>query len=244
MKGRFLNFLVFSLLCLFGRNLLEAQLFVGLGYQQGFWNMENTKLAVNRFNGQGFLFKSLGQFRWPGGEIYAASYRTEEILLELTLNSRRQRISAESFSGNTLMRRDIRFSLQSLTVSAGPAVVDQDDFAMYLCGSLDFGYMRLLTRLAPKINISRANYSVLRRQQMLAVTAFVRMVFRASRESLLTMSLSPYIQYPLQDFDFTILNQILNPQEWVLDPRPLSGRALNFGLTFTFDLDLLGFLDD
>ena len=229
-RRRTVSLLVFVLLicCASG---LKAQLFVGLGYQQGFWVMPNAHIPIDRFNDQGFLVRNYGKWRWPGGEIYNLSYRNEDgLLLELNMNSRRQRISAESFGGNTLNRRDLRFSMQYFSLGAGSALINDETFVMYLAGSADLGWMRLLSRLAPKETINNAQYSLLRRQSSIAVSAYLRMVWRSAPDAPVNVTLSPYIQYPLSNYDFAFLNQMLNPQTWLSDPNPLNARPINFGV--------------
>ena len=207
--------------------------------------MPNAHVPIDRFNDQGFLVKNYGKWRWPGGEIYSLSYRNEDgLLLELNMNSRRQRISAESFGSNGLNRRDLRFSMQAFSLGAGSALINDETFVLYLAGSADLGWMRILSRLAPKQTINNVNYSLLRRQSMVAVSAYLRMVWRSSPEAPVVVSLSPYVQYPLQQFDFTFLNQLLNTQTWLLDPNPLNARPINFGVQFTVDLDLIGIISD
>lgn len=241
MNGRPLfHFLVLAFL-LGVASSAQSQLYVGIGYQQGFWSMKNANVPIDRFNSKGFLVKDYGKFHWPGGEIYSLSYRDEDgLLLELSLNSRRQRITAKSFGGNTLNQRDIRFSMQCISAGGGGALVNNETFVMYLAGSADYGAMRILTRLAPEQSISNANYFVIQRRSLLAASVYLKMVFRGSPESLAVVSLTPYVQYPLQKFDFAFLNQNINPQDWTLDPNPLLARPINAGIQFNVDLDLIG----
>jgi hypothetical protein len=234
--------LVLLLACFSG---VRSQLYVGLGYQQGFWSMKNANVPIDRFNSKGFLVKNYGHFHWPGGEIYSVSYRNEDgLLLELSLNSRRQRITAKSFDANNLNQRDIRFALQNISAGGGGALVNQETFVMYLAGSADYGTMRILTRLAPEQSISNANYYTIQRRSLLAVSIYLKMVFRSSPESVAVFSLTPYVQYPLQKFDFAFLNQNINPQDWTLDPNPLLARPINAGLQFNVDLDLLSIISN
>lgn len=225
----------------FALHSAQAQLFVGLGYQQGFFNMPEPNVAVDRFNDRGFLFRNLGKFHWPGGEIFSISYRPERLLLELNLNSRRQRISAESFAGSVLQRRDFRFNMQGISLGAGYAVVDEDAFALYLSGAIDVGWMRLSTRLGAKDNINRIDYQLIRRSTLVAGSIYAKFTFRSSRESVSVFSIAPYVHIPTLNFDFTIMNQILNPTEYTLDGT-LSAHPLNFGLMVNFDLDLISIL--
>ncbi|MEM1000036.1 MAG: hypothetical protein AAGN35_23480 [Bacteroidota bacterium] len=237
-----LIFCLLFLLSLAGTRAV-GQLYVGLGYQQGFWVMPNAHVPIDRFNASGFLARDYGKWRWPGGEIYSVSYRNEDgLLLELTMNSRRQRISAESFGGSGLTRRDLRFSMQAFSFAAGSAVINDETFVMYLGGSADLGWMRVLNRLGPKATINNVNYSLLLRQNMVAVSAFLKMVWRSAPDALVVVSLTPYVQYPLQQFDFSFVNRVLNPNTWSEDPDPLLGRPINFGLQFNVDMDLLGIL--
>jgi hypothetical protein len=245
MNGRiFFHFLVLIVILGFASSA-KSQLYVGLGYQQGFWSMKNANVPIDRFNSKGFLVKNYGKFHWPGGEIYSLSYRDEDgLLLELSLNSRRQRITAKSFGGNVLNQRDIRFSMQAISAGGGGALVNNETFVMYLAGSADYGAMRILTRLAPEASISNVPYGEIQRRSMLAVSLYLKMVFRGSPESLAVVSLTPYVQYPFQKFDFVYLNRLINPQDWNLDPDPLLARPINAGIQFNVDLDLLGFISN
>lgn len=221
-----------------------GQLYVGLGLQAGYGNMPNANVPVDRFNNRGFLSKKLGKFHFPAGEIYDLSIRPGRLLFGLNLNTKRQRISAESFDANTLIRRDIRFVVQAISISGGYDLANQETFACYLGGSLDLGYMRLLTRFGPKQNISQYNYGLLGRRSMIAGTAFVKMVFMTSRNATTVWSLSPYVQFPIQQFNFLIMNQVLNTATYQLDGFELFARPTSVGLALNFDLELLNFLTE
>lgn len=229
---------------LLGPAVAQGQLFVGMGLQLGFGNMPNANIPIDRFNSRAYLYRPMNRFHWPFGEIYEASFRSGRGLVSLNLNTRRQRATAKSTSSNGIDQRDVRFSMQALSLGAGYAVVDEETFALYLGGALDAGYMRLLTRTGPENQISRTDYYLFRRQGMLAVSVFTKMVFRGSRESIAVWSLSPYLHVPLQKFDFLPLEQLLNQgslQPWT---TPLPARAVNVGVAFNIDLDLLGFLEN
>ncbi len=240
------RFLLLAVLCL-GLGIFQqgkSQLYVGLGFQAGFNNMPNANIPVDRFNNRGFLSKRMGKFHFPMGGIYEVSIRPDRMLLGLSLNTKRQRVSAESFDANTLIRRDVRFVIQALSLSGGYDLAGQETFACYLGGSLDFGYLRLLTRFGPKENIGQYKYGLLGRRSMIAGTAFLKMVFMTERNAKSVWSLTPYIQYPLQEFNFLIMNQILNTATYQLDGLNLPGRPVNFGVALNFDLELLSFLSD
>jgi hypothetical protein len=221
-----------------------GQLYVGLGFQAGFGNMPNANVPVDRFNNRGFLSKRMGKFHFPAGEIYDLSIRPGRLLLGLNLNTKRQRISAESFDANTLIRRDIRFVVQAISVSGGYDLANKETFACYLGGSVDLGYMRLLTRFGPKQNINQYNYGLLGRRSMIAGTAFVKMVFMSSRNATTVWSLSPYVQFPFQQFNFLIMNQVLNTATYQLDGFELFARPTSVGIALNFDLELLNFLTE
>lgn len=238
-----LPFLLLALACLLLPSRMFAQINVGLGYQQGFFFMPNADKPIDRFNGNGFLYNNMGHFRWPGGEIYSASLRHNGLLLELNLNTKRSRVSAESFSGNDLFRRDIRFSMQGLSLGVGYAAVEQDDFVLYPAAAIDLGYMKMTTRLGPKANIGQVNYQQFDRNGMVALSIYLKMVFRQNAESITSWSLSPYFYYPLKQYDFFVLNQVLlAPSDWYLDGSTLPARPWNVGVALQFDIDLLRFL--
>ena len=91
MNGRPLIHIFLFVLMIGFASSAQSQLYVGIGYQQGFWSMKNANVPIDRFNSKGYLVKEYGRFHWPGGEIYSVSYRDEDgLLLELSLNSRRQ----------------------------------------------------------------------------------------------------------------------------------------------------------
>jgi hypothetical protein len=221
---------------------MHGQLYAGIGLQAGFNNMPNANIPIDRYNGRAFLYKPMNRFHWPFGEIYEVSIRPDRALLALNLNTRRQRATAKSTDANGIHQRDVRFSMQALSLGAGYAVVDQETFALYLGGALDAGFMRLLTRTGPENQIHRIDYYLWRRTPMLAGSAFVKMVFRSSREAISVFSLSPYLHVPFQQFDFMYLDQLLNQPNVVLVPLP--ARPVNVGVTFNFDLDVLGFLEN
>ena len=191
-----------------------AQLYVGVGGQAGYTNMENANAPVAYFNSQGFLVRQLREFHWPFGLVYAASYREDGLLLELSLNSKRARVSAESANGSSLQRRDHRFTMHSLSAAIGYALVDNEAFQVYGSASLDLGYMRYLSRLGDKNNINRINYILYRRQSFLATTLSMRFVFRDSEDDPSIWTIAPYIQIPFSEFDFREFNIVLNPLDW------------------------------
>ncbi|MEM7037683.1 MAG: hypothetical protein AAF570_11940 [Bacteroidota bacterium] len=232
-----------GLFWLIGIGSAKSQLKVGLGYQQGFFNMPNANLPVERFNDRGFLFKNMPKMRFPGGEIYSAAYRHDRLLLELTLNTRRARVSAESFDGAILMRRDVRFSVQAFSLGFGYGFVDEEGFALYVCGAIDVGRMSFLSRLGQKETVGRVPYQLFSRSTHTGLGANVRFLWRESKDALITFSLSPYIQYALLTHDFIRMHQLLNPADWHLDGSTFPGRPTNFGVMFQVDIDLLRFLE-
>lgn len=221
-----------------------AQLFVGIGLQAGFGNMPNANIPIDRYNSRAFLYKRMNQFHWPFGEIYEASFRSGRGLVSLNLNTRRQRATAKSTSTNGIDQRDVRFTMQALSLGAGYAAIDNETFVWYLGGALDAGYMRLLTRTGPSNQIARTPYYLYRRLPMLAITINTKFVFRGSRESIGVWSLTPYLHIPLQKFDFLSLEQLLNQGSLQVLTTPLPARPVNVGLAFNIDIDLLRFLDN
>ena len=221
---------------------VKAQLYVGLGMQAGFGNMPNANVPVDRFNDRGFLYKRMGKFHFPTGEIYEVSIRPGRLYLGLNLNTKRQRVSAESFDASILIRRDVRFVVQALSLSGGYDLANREDFACYIGAPADFGYMRLLTRFGPKQNIGQYNYNLLGRRSMLAGTAFLKMVFMTDRNAITVWSLTPFVQFPLQKFNFLSMNQTLNTATYQLDGFDLSARPVSVGIALNFDIELLGFL--
>ena len=224
---------------------VDGQLYVGMGLQAGFDNMPNANIPIDRFNSRAFRYKPMNRFHWPFGEIYEASIRIDRALVSLNLNTRRQRATAKSTSSNGIDQLDVRFSMQSLSLGAGYAAIDKDDFVLYLGGAVDAGYMRLMTRTGPESQIGRIPYNLYRRLPMLAASIFTKFVFRANRESIAVWSLSPYLHIPLRDFDFLPLDQLLNGGgSMPVLTTPLPARPINVGVAFNIDIDLLGFLDN
>jgi hypothetical protein len=219
-----------------------AQLYAGVGLQLGFTNMPNANFPIDRYNDRAFLYKPMNQFHWPFGEIYAVSFRPGRLLLDLNLNTRRMRATAKSTDVSGIYQRDVRFVLQSISLGAGYAVVDQEGFALYLGGALDGGAMRLMTRTAQESQIARTPYYLWSRRSLMAGSAFAKCVFRDSREAVTVWSLTPYFQFPFQTFEFLALEQLLNQGYLQTYTSPLPGRPWNVGLAFNFDLELLGFL--
>lgn len=225
--------------------LSQTQLFVGVGFQAGFDNMPNANVPVDRYNGTAFHYKPMNRFHWPMGEIYAVSIRSGRGMVELNLNTRRQRATTKNTNSTGIHQQDVRFSMQALSLGTGYAAVDQDAFVLYLGAALDGGYMRLLVRSGPESQISRVNYQLLRRLPMLAGSIFLKMVFRNSRESLSVFSISPYLHVPFRQFDFLPMDQYLNQGGFIpILTTPLPARPINVGVALNFDLDLLGFLDN
>ncbi len=220
----------------------KAQLYVGIGLQAGFTNMPNANVPVDRYNARAFLYKRMNRFHFPFGEIYDVSYRSGRALLDLNLNTRRARATAKSTTSTGIQQRDVRFSLQSLSLGAGYAAVDQEKFVMYMGGSVDAGYMRMLTRTAITTQIRATDYYLWRRSPMLALSAFAKMVFRSSPDAMTVTSITLYFQFPLQKFDFLALEQLLNQGSLQPINVPLPARPWNVGVAFSIDLDLLGFL--
>lgn len=224
---------------------LRAQLAVGVGLQAGFGNMPNANVPVDKYNALGFLYKRMNKFHWPFGEIYQASFALDRGIVMLNLNTRRQRATAKSTDAGGIHQRDVRFVMQALSLGGGYAVVDQETFAMYFGGALDFGYMRLLTRSAYTTQINRTDYQLLRRDPMIAGSIFVKMLFRSSREAITSWSLTPYLHVPMRDFDFIYMDQILWAGPQTPYPiTPLPARPINVGISANFDFDLLRFLAD
>lgn len=234
---------VVALALVFGHLSARGQLWVGIGGQAGFMNMENANAPVGFYNDKGFLVRRLREFHWPWGLTYSASYRDDGLLLELALNTKRARVSAESASSGSLQRRDHRFTISSLSPGIGYAVVEQPTLLFYLVGSVDVGYMRYLTRLGDKANISRVDYQLRRRQGFLGLTLSTRFVFRFDEDDNTIWTLAPYVQIPFSRFDFVEFNQVLNPLDWQEVGSTLPGLPVNVGVSLSFDLDLLEFLD-
>ncbi len=236
--------LIFSLLCSIALMPLasKAQLYAGIGLQAGFASMPNANVPIDRYNDRAFLYRRMNRFHWPFGEIYDLSYRSGRLLLDLNLNTRRMRATAKSTDANGIYQRDVRFTMQSISLGAGISIAENDKFVMYLGGALDAGYMRLLTRTGPSNQINRTDYYLYSRSPLLAVSAFAKMVFRSSPDAITVYSLTPYIQLPLQTFDFLPMEQLLNQGSLQPYNLPLPARAWNVGLAFNFDLDLIGFL--
>jgi hypothetical protein len=220
----------------------HAQLYVGIGLQAGYCKMPNADLPIDRYRSRGFFYKQMNHFRFPFGEIYSASYRPDRALFELSLNTRRMRATAKSTDAGGIYQKDIRFSIQSLSLGAGYAFVDAEKFALYLGVSADVGYARLLQRQGYTTQISRTPYGLFRRSPMLSGSLYAKMVFRDSRETISVWSLTPYIQLPFLTFDFQVLDQVLNSGYLTPIAYTLPARPVNVGLAFNFDLDLLGFL--
>lgn len=220
-----------------------GQLYVGLGGQAGFMNLENANSAVDFFNAKGFLVRQLREFHWPMGLIYSASYREDGLLLELSLNSKRARVSAESANGSSLQRRDHRFTIHSLSAAIGYALVDNDAFQVYGTAALDLGYMRYLSRIGDKNNINRINYVLYRRERFLGTTLSLRFSFRDSEDDPSIWTIAPYVQIPFKEFDFREFNIVLNPFDWQEVGTTLPARAINAGVVLSFDLDLFEILE-
>lgn len=243
--GRFTVLL--SIFCGFlllgGLQSVSGQLFVGLGGQVGYMNMDAANRPVDFFNGKGFLIRNQRQWHWPAGLIYAASYREDGLLLELSLNTKRHRTGAEfAGAGNTISRREHRFVMQSLNAAIGGAVVEKDDFLLYLCGGIDLGIMRYRTRTANKENINRANFNTVNQKRFIGTTLSVRFTFREDKDDYTLWTLAPYVQLPLSKFDFNRFNQVLNPFDSQTVGGDLQGRPVNFGFNLQFDFDLIEFL--
>jgi hypothetical protein len=222
----------------------KPQLHAGIGLQAGFNSMPNANIPIDRYNGRAFLYKPMNKFHWPMGEIYEVSIRPGRALLGLNLNTRRQRATAKSTGASGIDQRDVRFSMQALSVRAGYAVTDQETFALYLCGAMDAGYMRLLTRTGPENQINRINYYLFRREPMLAGSIFAKMVFRSARDATTSFSISPCLHIPLRTFDFIYLEQLLNQGTLPTYTSPLPARPVNIGVAFNFDIELLSFLEN
>jgi hypothetical protein len=222
---------------------ISAQINVGIGMQAGYTAMPNADRPVDRYNDKGFLYRRMRHFHWPMGEIYLASIRHNRLLLELNMNSRRNRVSAESFNGNVLNRRDVRFTMQSFSFGAGYALQEKDDFVLYLAGAVDVGYAKMQTRTGPKASLNNSPYYLFQREGLLALSAYFKFVFRDHAEAITSYSITPYFHYPLTKFDFFYMNQLLNPADALLDGTTLPARPWNVGLQVNFDLDLLRFLE-
>jgi hypothetical protein len=222
---------------------MAGQINLGLGMQLGYYRMENADKPIDRFNQSGFLTKRMGLFRLPGGEIYLASLRHDSWLLELNLNTKRARASAESFSGNVLNRRDLRFSMQGISLGGGYAFVETPTLVCFGGISLELGYMRLSTRTGAKENIGQIQYATVDRTGLTAVTIFSKLVFRSDPEAITSWSLSPYLHLPLQRYDFHRVAMVLfPPTEWNADGNSLPARPWNFGLALNFDIDIVRLL--
>lgn len=230
-------------MCL-GFGLAKGQLFVGLGLPAGFNSMPNANIPVDRFNSRAFLYRRMNHFHWPFGEIYQASFKLDRGIVMLNLNTRRQRATAKSTDNNGIYQRDVRFSMQALSLGGGYAMIEHEKFVMYFGAALDAGYMRLLTRSGPANQIAKIDYYQYRRLPMLAGSVFIKMVFRSSPDDVTQFSISPYLHAPFRDFDFQYLDQLLNqgvPGLPVIN-TPLYARPINVGISANFDLDLFGFL--
>lgn len=245
MKQRvLLAILPLMIVLLAGATPLMAQINVGIGMQAGYTTMPNADVPVDRYNDRGFLYRRMRHFHWPMGEIYLASLRHKRLLLELNMNSRRNRIAAESFNGAELHHRDVRFTMQAISIGAGYALQEKDDFVLYLAGAVDLGVMRMQTRTGPKATINRTPYyTPFPNQGLLALSAYLKLVFRDHAESITSYSFTPFFHYPLTKFDFFNLNQLLNPATALLDGNTLPARPWNVGLQVNFDLDLIRFLE-
>ncbi len=241
MMRRFILLLFLSAMVLVPTTV-GAQIYAGIGLQGGFTNMPNANIPINRYNDRAFLYRRMNQFHLPFGEIYEVSFRPDRAIFSLNLNTRRMRATAKSTDAQGIFQRDVRFALQSLSLGAGYAVVDEEKFALYLGASLDAGYMRLSTRTGYTTQINRTNYYLWRRSPLLGVTGFGKMVFRSSRDAVTVYSIMPYVQLPFQNFDFQSLEQLLNQGYLLPYSGPLPARAWNVGVAFNFDLDLIGFL--
>gem|GEM_PF-2320791 len=235
--------LLVCFLLLGGMQSLSGQLYVGLGGQVGFMNVDAANRPVEFFNSKGFLIRNQREWHWPAGLMYAASYREDGLLLELSLNTKRHRTGAEfAGNGNTIARREHRFVFQTLNAAIGGAVVDEDDFLLYLCGGLDYGFMRYRTRQGNKDNINRANFNTVNQKRFLGTTLSVRFTFREDRDDYTLWTLAPYVQIPLSKFDYSRFNQVLNPFDAQQVGGDLQGRPINFGFNLQFDFDLIEFL--
>ena len=222
---------------------VSSQIFVGLGGQAGFMNLPAANAAVDFFNSQGFLIRRQNKFRWPTGLIYTAGYKDDDLLIELSLNTKRHRTRAEFADGNQIARREHRFVIQSISGTAGGAVVQQETFLLYLCGSLDFGMMRYRTRTGNSETINRANFNTVNQQRFIGTTLSLRMVFRNAEDDFTHWTLAPYVQFPFAQFDFIRFNQTLNPFTWQQVGGESTSRAINYGMSLSFDFDLLELLD-
>ncbi len=239
-----LIYMAFPLLVLLGLGTWSSasgQLYVGLGGQAGFMNMANANAPVDFFNSKGFLIRRLREFHWPAGLIYSAAYKEDGLLLELSLNTKRHRTAAEFLGsgGNSIDRREHRFVIQSLSATVGGAVVDEPELQLYLCGSLDFGMMRYRTRTGNPETINRASFFTVSQQRFLGTTLSLRFTFRNGEDDFTHWTWAPYVQIPFGKFDFQRFNQTLNPFDWNQVPGESTARPINFGMSLSFDFDLI-----
>lgn len=238
-NNRFKSLLIaFALSFLLGVPV-SAQLYVGLGAQVGYFNMSKANEATAFFNSKGYLFKSLREYHWPTGLRYAASYQEDRALLELSFGGKRHRTSTEFTNNNAVTRQDHRFGLSHFSATAGYAISESETMLLYLCGGLDFGWMRYEYRAGNEANINRVNYFTRRRESFIGATFSMRFTFRSDPEDLTLVSLIPYIQFPLSEFNFREYNQTLNPYDYQTVGVDLMDRPTNFGIALSVDLNLL-----
>lgn len=242
-----LAFMIFGLLVIGGLSVpstASAQLYIGMGGQVGFMNMANANAPVDYFNSKGFLVRRQREFHWPAGLIYSASYKEDGLLLELSLNTKRHRTAAEFLGANgaSIDRREHRFVIQSLSATAGGGVIEEDEFLMFLCASVDFGIMRYRTRTGNPETINRASFFTVNQKRFLGTTLSVRFTFRNAEDDPTHWTFAPYVQLPLAKFDFLRFNQTLNTFDWNQVPGESTARPVNFGMSLAFDLDLLELL--
>lgn len=244
--SRLIACFVFPVVLLLGLGTFSSasgQLYVGLGGQAGFMNMPNANAPVDFFNSKGFLIRRQREFHWPAGLIYSAAYKDMEegYLIELSLNTKRHRTAAEfaGAGGNSIDRREHRFVIQSLSATAGGAVVNEPTLLLFLCGSLDLGTMRYRTRTGNPETINRANFFTVNQRRFIGTTLSVRFTFRNGEDDFTHWTWAPYIQIPLAKFDFLRFNQTLNTFDWNQVPGESTARPINYGMSLSFDFDLI-----
>jgi hypothetical protein len=216
----------------------QSQYWLGFGFNMSRFNMKNgLNYVIDRYNDtRPFLSDEMHHVHYADGLAFSMGTNVDRFMIDFGYNGKIKTVSAKGNYGAGNMQRDIRFKNKVYSIGMGYAFANTRNASIVFGCSFDFGRLKIDTRVDETNKIEDAKYSSIINDLSVGNTFFMQFFVGAGRHGGVALIIRPYYSINYLKYDFSTVNEAINPATYLNDPYTLEGGISNFGLSIILAL--------
>jgi hypothetical protein len=214
-------------------SILSAQVWVTAGYGFSWLNSDGFNYVIDRYNStRNYLTNEMEQPGAFSGFAFNAGLNFVSIQMDVRYSFRSTQITSEGAVNGTNFKREVDIDYSFYGFGIGFGSFDRN--IGYSFGvDIELVFPGIVTRINPGIETEVDMSS----QFATAVSPQFVLFVKLGEELPLAVSLRPYYTFGIGEFDYSKLNETINPSTYLNDPTEKQSSKINgFGIELQFGL--------